>query len=177
MRLKTIEIYQFHELEDYAKERARDYFRNSSDLWGWQSEWWESAQAFSKIAPIDIREADFERRHVDIRWTGDDDLAELSGLRAWKWLENNNWFKWAADNKSGKCTMTGYCGDCPFGDAIAEYKDDPKHTPELKQVFYEAAQAWIHEAAADMEYCYSDEHIDDLIEINEYEFLDNGTFA
>lgn len=176
-------VYSFDELSDSAKESARDNFRNDGDLWGWQSEWWNSAEAFSKIAPIRITSADIDRAQVDIEWTGpdyalrydhSDEIAELSGLRAWKWLQNNNWFKWAANEKQGACTLTGYCGDCSFADTFAQYEKNPLSVPDLKQVFYESAQSWVFDARKDCEYAYSDEAIDQMIECNEYEFTESG---
>lgn len=174
MRTKTIEIYTFNELPDATKERVRDNFRQMPDLWAWGDECWKSAQAFSQIAPLEITEADYDRGQVFVRWKWGTDIAELSGVRAWKWLHNNNWFKWARDNKSGLCTMTGYCADCDFADPIAAYERNPLRVPELQQVFYEAAQSWVHAARRDMEHAYSNEAIDELIECNEYEFDATG---
>lgn len=176
---RTIEttLYQFDELSESAKESARDWYRGDGDAWIWASDWIASAQAFERIAPIKIRGWDIDRAEVSIEWSEDSDIAELSGLRAWKWLENNNWFKWAKDNKAGACTMTGYCGDCPFGDAIAAYADKPLGVPDLEQIFYEACQAWVYAARDDMEYCNSDESVDEHIRINEYEFTESGDVA
>ena len=177
MRTETITIYSFNELPEATRETVRDNFRAMPDLWAWGAEWWDSAQAFCQIAPIDIREADYWRGHVDCRWTGDDNVAELSGIRAWKWLTNNGWFEWAAKNKAGECTLTGFCGDCSFGDAIAVYARAPWLVPDLKQVFYEAAQVWVLDARSDAEHAYSDEAIDELIECNGYEFHEDGSLA
>jgi hypothetical protein len=177
MRLQTVEIFTFDELPEAIREKVRDNFRQSPDLWGWQMEHWESGQAFSRIAPIDIREADFSYGQVSIRWTDSDEVKSLSGLRAWKWLSNNKWFEWAHKNKRGDCTLTGYCADCLFADAIAEYESNPMSTPELMQVFYEAAQSWVHGGRRDLEYSYSDEAIDETIEANEYEFYSDGDMA
>lgn len=176
-RTIEIELFQISELNDKARERAIDAFRNAGDCWGWGAEWWDSAQAFSRIAPIDIWEADYDRRDVTIRWTGGDAIRELSGLRAWKWLQNNGWFAWAENERKGACTMTGYCGDAPFGDAIAAYARKPLSVPSIEQVFYEAAQAWVCEAADDCEHAYSDEAIAEQIECNEFEFTADGRLA
>lgn len=176
---RTIEttVYQFDELSERAKERARDWYR-SGVCWSWSEEWWDSAQAFSQIAPIKITEADYNRAHVSYRWTGDDDVANLEGVRAWKWLHNNGWFEWAAREKTGACTLTGYCGDAPFADPlIDDYLHHPARVPDLKQVFYEMAQSWVREAQSDMEYCYSDESVDENIRANEYEFTEQGDRA
>ena len=177
MRTETVTIYQFNELPEAAQQATIDKFRDMGYCWGWQDEWWDSAQAFSKIAPIDITKADYDRGQVSVKWTDEDEIAELVGLRAWKWLQNNGWFTWAAKNKAGDCTMTGFFGDCAFGDAIMVYADKPLSTPELKQVFYEAAQAWVREAQRDCEYAYSDAAIRENIEVNEYEFYADGSLV
>lgn len=187
-RIETVTraLYQFDELSDDAKERARDWYRGCGDTWVWASDWIASIQAFERIAPVRVRGWDIDRALVYVEWSGpdyasrydhSDAIAELSGLRAWKWLQNNNWFKWAADNKQGACNMTGYCADCPFGDAIAAYADKPLNLPDLEQVFYEACQAWVYAARDDMEYSYSDESVDVHIRINEYEFTAEGDVA
>ena len=173
MRDITISVFQFDELTDTAKERARDWYRGLG-AWSWQPEWWESAQAFTKIAPINIVALDYDRRHVSVVWTDDANVSELSGVRAWKWLKNNGWFEWAKANADGSCTMTGFCGDAPFGDPLVAYAKTPSKVPTLKQVFYECAQAWVNEAANDYEHSYSDEAVDETILANEYEFTSDG---
>lgn len=185
-RTIEIQLFQLSELTDEARKRAIDAFRNAGDCWAWGDEWWDSAQAFSRIAPINIRDADYDRRQVSVEWAGvsyanrfdhDDAIRELSGLRAWKWLENNGWFAWAENERKGACSMTGYCGDAPFGDAIAAYARKPLSVPDIEQVFYEAAQAWVCEAADDCERAYSDEAIAEQIECNEFEFTADGKLA
>jgi hypothetical protein len=172
---RTIEItaYRFDELSDRAKERARDWYREG-DTWGWSDEYWQSARAFAAIAPMDIWEADYSRGDVSVRWAGDDEVAELTGLRAWKWLANNGWFDLAAKNIQGDCTLTGFCGDCDLFDPIAQYAKNPLRVPELEQVFRECYYSWVHAARADMEHSYSDESVDESIRINEYEFDAEG---
>jgi hypothetical protein len=172
MRTETIAIFMFDELSDEAKQTAIERYQ-VHDLWD-SSEWWESANAFSELSLIEINSVDYNAGQVDIRWTAEQCLAELTGLRAWKWLQNNGWFKWGSDNKSGLCTMTGFCGDCAFGDPLAEYEKNPLSVPDLEQVFYEMAQSWVFDARSDCEASYSDECITENIQVNEYEFYANG---
>jgi hypothetical protein len=174
---QTRTLYTIDSLEGRAKERALEWVREC-EPWGWQCEWWDSAQAFSRIAPIDIREADYGRRDVSVRWHGDECVAELSGIRAAKWLINNEWQELAKRNVQGECTLTGYCGDCPLFDPIAGYlKSDWRRIPDLEQVFYECAQSWVIAAAEDCEHSYSDEHCEELAVINEWLFDGSGRFA
>jgi len=176
MREETIQIFTFEELSDEAKEKARDDYRRDGMVWVWEAEWWNSAQAFSKIAPISIESADYDHGQVSIRWTESEDIADLQGLRAWRWLQNNGWFDWAKKNKAGDCTMTGDCADCSFADDLDKYRIFPQTVPDLKQVFYECAQSWVYAARSDMEYANSDEAIDEMLIANGYEFLSDGCF-
>lgn len=172
MRTVEIEVFTFNELDERAKENARSWFRLSDDFDS--SEFVDSANAFAEIAPIRITQWDSHYGSVSFNWTDCDDIAELSGLRAWKWLNNNGWFEWAKSNANGDCALTGVFSDCYFGEAIKEYEKTPLQTPELEQVFYEAAQAWVYAMKREIEYRQSDEYVDETIESNEYEFLKNG---
>lgn len=174
---QTRTLYTIDSLEGHAKGRALDWVREG-EPWGWQYEWWQSAQAFSRIAPIDIRESDYIRRDVFARWQGDECVAELSGIRAARWLINNGWQDLAKRNVQGDCTLTGYCGDCPLFDPIAEYlKRDWRRIPDLEQVFSECAQSWVNAAADDCGHAYGDEHCEELAQINEWLFDESGRFA
>lgn len=168
---RTITVYRFAELSDSAKQTAVDDW---GDNWHWGEDYWQSARAFSAIAPIDITQADYWRRDVECNWTGNDSVAELSGLRAWKWLANNGWLEWARNESLGFCTMTGFCGDAPFGDAIGQYADKPLSCPDLRQVFYECAQEWVNDAANDMEHSNSIEAIEETMGCNDIWFNEHG---
>ena len=179
-------LYQFDELSESAKETARNWWRNSGDCWSWASEWIASLQAFERIAPIKVRSWDVDRADISVEWVGphyalrydhSDAIGELSGVRAYKWLHNNGWLDLAKRNVDGDCTLTGYCGDYPLFDPIAQYAKNPARIPELSQLFYECAQSWVYAAREDMEYSYSDESIDENIRCNEYEFDESGNIA
>ena len=183
---QTHTVYRYDELEDDAKERAHSAYLNTGGYWPWSYEWWASAwwasaQAFSKIAPMHIIQADIEMGHVDCSWDNDKwweygDVRHLEGLRAWKWLLNNGWFKWAREEAKGACSMKGYCADAPFGDGIVEYENSPLRTPTLEQVFYEAFQAWVREARGDLEWHQTQEHFEEMAEANDWQFYADGSF-
>lgn len=171
---KTIEVFTFDELDDTAKDNALTEWLYLGDYWHSQDEWTDSAEAFSKIAPVDYTGADFDYGTVDYVWAGDVDIAELEGLRAWKWLKNNGWFDLAEKNASGGCTLTGYCGDCPLFDPIHALRNDPNRVPHLEQLFYECLQSWVQEARSDLEYAQSEESFSETCEANQWEFTANG---
>ena len=180
-------LYHFDELSDDAKETARDWFRSCRDVWSWLEEWWQSAQAFCDIAPVTLQSADYDRGHVDARFDEIAEIAELSGVRAWKWLTNNgaytkingkcvfmSWFELAKENAKGSCTLTGYCGDCPLFDPIAKLADSPSRVPDLESLFLECLQDWVFAARSDYESAYEDQQIDENIIANEYTFNAEG---
>lgn len=172
---RTIEItlYEFDDLSDAAKEVARDDYRAGGDLWPWADEWWASAKAFSEIAPIEVLAIDWDRADPDMRFD-DDDLAGLTGVRAWKWLQNHGWFDLAARNARGDCTLTGYCGDCDFFDPIEAVRRDPGDIATLEDLFRDCVYAWAFAARRDLEYAYSDEAADEWLRESETLFLRSG---
>lgn len=176
MQTVTIEIFTFDELPESAKETARQWYIAQGDCWHWQDEWWQSVQEFSDIAPIEVNSADYNRMHASTEWTENIEIAYLSGLRAWKWLQNNGWFELANKNAMGDCTLTGYCGDCPLFDPIEQYATKPLAVPELGVLFEECIYSWLKAARADMEWHYSDEFIDEHLEANSYQFTIDGKF-
>jgi hypothetical protein len=179
MRTETVtrHLYAFGELSPEAKDRARDYFRELPDLWGWQNEWWDSAQAFERIAPVRVLRVDYGCGHADCAYTGEEDVGDLSGLRAWKWLHNNGWFDWAREETQGACSMTGFCGDAPFSDPIAALERTPASVPELRDLFCKCVHSWASAACSDYEDAYSDEGIERLLDCDFYEFDEDGNLA
>jgi hypothetical protein len=175
MRTQTVAVFTFDELDADAKERAREDYRRGGDLWHWSGEWWASAEAFSAIAPIQVQAIDWDRAEPEMRFA-DDDVAALSGVRAWKWLHNNGWFDLAARNADGGCTLTGYCGDCDFFDPIHALRSRPADVPALEDLFRDCVYGWAFAARRDLEWCYSDEAIDETLTANGYEYLASGEF-
>lgn len=157
MREEIVKVYNFGELSPEAKEAARSWYRQDPDIWGWADEWWQSALAFSKLWPVDIYEADYDLRRANIRYHGPDIVGHEAVA---EWLAENNYF--------GSADMTGYYGDYPF------YDPQPEPYETLKEFFYQAVQQWVRAAANDLEHCYSDEAVDEALEINSYEFRENG---
>lgn len=173
MRTVTLEVYRFNELSEESQGRFLSELRAHSDLWGWKDEWCDSAKEFCKIAPVDVKSADFDHGTTYTRWTEEQDLSQLEGIRAWKWLNNNGWFDLAQRNNEGECTLTGYAGDCPLFDPIHALRDTPEDVPSLDQLFFNCIASWIRAAQEDLEFTYSDENLKELAESN-YEFLYDG---
>lgn len=76
------------------------------------------------------------------------------------------------DFLSGNCPLTGVCYDETLLDAVRSAKT----TDLLIDVLNEAANTLIGALHREGEYIYSDEGISEMLEINEYEFTEFGTF-
>ena len=174
-RTITTEVYSFEELTDDAKERAHIDYVASGDSFPWGDEWQDSLSAFCDIAPVEWSRFDVTAYYIDCRAAFyEADAADLSGVRAWKWLHNNGWFDLAKRNAEGACTLTGYCGDCPLFDPIHRHAATPSKVPDLEQVFYECLQSWVYACRADQEHCESLDYFAELCEGNEWEFSEHG---
>ena len=175
MRTEQRTIYLFNELSDGAKTRAIENYRNLDFefIYPWHHEAWQSIQESTKTLPFTVDEADYDRRFTNHTITLDDDVASLTGTRAWKWLENNGFF----DPKliSGDCPFTGCCVDEPILDPIREAHTNPAAIQSLEQLFHDCISSWLFAVCADIEYFYTDEAIAETLIANEYEYLADGS--
>jgi hypothetical protein len=155
MRTETIEIYKFVELSDEGKECAR--------------EWW--------------------RAGMDYPWMDDSMNSILSfcgefGVMVQEWSINpygSAWIETNAANESFRgvrlksvkrdAMPTGYCLDCTLW---MTFHDEFKRTGSALYAFNEAIDAAAKEIRSDMEYQLSDEAVNEMLEINEYEFTADG---
>ena len=176
MRTQTINIYKFDELTESAKETALENFNGME--FSWAEEWRECLNTFAKHYPVKIKDWEISLcsySFATIETELDDETENLSGVRAWKWFLNNGYF----DKKalSGECPLTGYCGDEDLLDAIRAFRDKPETGKTIKDVFQDCADNWASAYVADWEYSVSREAMTEFIEMNDYEFLENGTLA
>ena len=178
-RVLEITVYKFDELDANVQQDVISNWRNGDHFY-WSDEWQESLNAFAKLAPITIRNWEVGYRSTGVTFDVDEDdnygdgIAELSGVRAWKWLVNNGWAKLAAGQD---CPFTGYCGDEDLLDAIREALANPAAITSLRDVFNDALQGWAWAFERDINHWGSEEAIREDIEANEYEFNANGTLA
>lgn len=156
MRTETINVYTFQELPtESAKERARDWWREGIDF-AFSDESRQSIQAFCDEFGVRLKDWSVGA-YAPINYTTD---AENKHFRGRKLRE----FKRDA-------MPTGYCLDC---DLWQTFCDEFKRTGDAKAAFeaalWEGFKAW----RDDMEGQLEDDYIDECLEINEYEFDENG---
>ena len=158
MRTETINIYTFDELNDAAKEKARDWYRDGME-YHWWNESLDSIKSFADTFRVSIKDYSIglgSHSYIDT----DAENANFRGLKL--------------KNVDREAMPTGYCLDCALWQT---FYDEFKRTGDALYAFNEAIDAAKKEILSDIEYQYTDESIDENILINEYEFLENGERA
>jgi hypothetical protein len=156
MRTETRTIYTFSELPtERAKERARDWWRSNLDF-SWGDESLESIKTFCAHFGVTLEE-----------WS-----AGPHAPYSFKTNAENKHFRGRKLKDFNRDNMpTGYCLDC---DLWMTFYDDFKRTGNALEAFDAALHAGFKSWRADMEYQMEDEHIDEVLGINGYEFDEDG---
>lgn len=171
--MRTIEttLYTLGELDDTAKDRARENFRQSgylddTDQWNWQ-EASESRKAF-----LDEFNAEFVtsrynsgRVHMSPKAVGD-----MEYVRLWKYLSANHA---ECISKIGDCQFTGVTWDESLLDGIAEFMRKPYRT-DFESLLYSCCEDLRIAVEREQEHQCSDAAIDESIRANGYEFTNQG---
>lgn len=205
MREITIQVYKFEELSEEAKNKARNWWRESGDD-DW-SDYETSLKAISEHmdARYDYAVSAYGYSHVDIKVNLDSDVEELSGVRALTWVWNN----WISPTLKGKyygkfvpcekseehpngmehkkyyskatqkfdCNFTGMAMDMNFWEAWEYAKNEVRagNFFDVMDFVKELESRFCKEWVQEMEYRNSDEYIDEEICCNEYEFYEDGS--
>ena len=157
MQTINLELFKFDELSDDAKEKARDWWRSTAFDFAWNDESRESIEAF--VSHFGARLVSFGVAPYE----SPDYSAEYfnSHFRGMKLRDFKRDFM-----------PTGYCLDCTLWET---FYDNFKLSGDAKAAFDLALWEGFKEWRDDMEHQLSDEYIDDVLTINEYSFLDDGT--
>jgi hypothetical protein len=166
-------IYKFSELDERAKERARDWYRqgidydwgsdNVASLKGW-ADWF-----YVKIKNYSLGGSDNRSQDVDFELNIDSNIEELRGVRLWKWMQN----QMVLPDLTGNCPFTGYCFDENLLDKIREFINHPWDT-DYRELMQDCIDEFCKAYADDVDYQYSDEAVDESMEANDYEFDEDG---
>ena len=157
-RLATVTYYKFDELDNSAKEAARIWWRNGIDF-SWSDESLDSIKAF--CAQFGVKLSNWSiGPYAPIEYRADYDNSNFRGVKL-RDLTRENY-------------PTGYCLDANL--SIAFY-DHFEATGDAKAAFDHALHAGFKSWRDDMEYQLSDEHVDEMLICNEYEFDENGNLV
>lgn len=165
MRYDSVPVYKFEELDDSAKERAKNaYAANIGYAWSseamasltalteklggrmtnWQIDWFEASYSSAEFDMPELDEADLQAI-VDFLGPG-----------------------------KGDCVLTGYCADEDAIDGLrAAYLKGERDPQKLMQA---AFRTWLKAAQSDCAAQYTDEAFGEHCEANGYEFYGNGSF-
>lgn len=160
MRVKQTEVFQFSELSDSAKEKARDWWRGvSAGDYSWSDESLSSTEKF--CAEFDVKLINYSVGPYS--YPEYETNADNSHFRGRKLREF-----------SRDAMPTGYCLDCAL---YQTFYDEFKHTGDAKYAFDQALHTGFIDWQSDMESQTEDEYIDDCLISNLYEFDASGARA
>jgi len=186
MRTIRTKVYQFSELKSQqAKDAAIEWFRSDNE--------YHHSDEVIKTIKEGLLHFGAELKNYSIDWDNingcdfsidlgvSEEVEELTSVRLWKYLHNNNLFtyynkynKKTENLLEGSCPFTGVCFDEDFLDNIRQFVKKPD-TTTFKELLTDAVYNAINAGCKDWEYQQSDEAIIETIEANEYEFKADGT--
>lgn len=192
---RTIEtkVYHFDQLSDEAKEKARDWWRQcESEDPTWATERRESLEAFCKEFPVEVRDWNYDICNYQITkaWTAGPESQEMKGSRLIGLLINEYGPRvlWEPKvyEKGGKkrkskiimversCPFTGYCMDEDLLEPIRKYLKKPDLDLCYRDLMGQCLGAWGKACVEDVQWINSNDHVDETILANEYEFDEAG---
>lgn len=156
MEIVELQIFQFNELDDQAKEKAREWHRCNIS-YPWFDEAKDSLKAFCDHFNVTVKDwslgdmrgyvkTDAEQRHFrGVKLSEQDANAMPTGL----WLD---------------CELFNY------------FYHKFSQTGDAKSAFDDALHNFVKAVARDVEYFYSDESVDEHIETNMWTFTKEGKY-
>lgn len=157
MRTITLNLYRFEELPDAAKDKARAWWRKTIDFDG--SDELHSIQAFCKHFGVRLVNWSVSA-HCPIEYRHDASNENFRGLKLRDFKHDH--------------MPTGYYLDC---DLWQTFYIAFKNTGDAKQAFDDALDAGFRGWRADMEYRLTDAAVDEDLDVNGFEFYEDGSKA
>lgn len=154
MKTKTINVYQYSELKDNAKEKANQWFLEGEDL---QFQW-ECMQEDAKNVGIELKGTHNGSMKGSLLLDFSQVLANILKEHG----ESCETWKTAKKYKNEYSKLTE--------EEINDCKDEELREEFLQSILEDYRIMWEKEE----EYCRSQEYISEMMEANEYEFDENG---
>jgi hypothetical protein len=159
-----VTYYKFDELSDEAKERARDWFRQSID------DWWDVVYEDAKEIGLKIESFDLNRREIDGGLTKT--TAETISLIL------NNHGDQCDTYKVAKRYQARVLRQAVIDKLDESVDEDQEEDYDLRNEFRrELLKAYLVMLDTEYDWQHSDECIDENIEANDYEFTEDGESA
>jgi hypothetical protein len=155
MRTIELEVLTFEELSESAKDNARDWFREGNDYFWWKDSL-KSIEEFCSEFGVKIKDYQVGTwRPSYMETTASND--HFRGRKLSEFTQDHN--------------PTGYCLDITLWNT---FLDEWKSSGSALKAFNKAIDDAVSEIVRDMEYQDSNESIDEMLIVNQYEFYPNG---
>jgi hypothetical protein len=179
--MKTVEItlYDFDELSEEVQQRVINKYRNEGDMDFWRDEYEKTLELFCDIFNIKVNEwAICYRKAILFDFNHDDDVRELSGVRAVKWFWNNGYQKCMKGKyyhknrkhrhskillEADNCPLTGVCSDDYILEPLIEFMKKPDSST-VYEVLEKCLERWLNAMESDYEETQEDEYIIEQLE-------------
>jgi hypothetical protein len=157
MRTVEIEVYQYSELSEMSKQSARDWYCEGLEYYWWNDSI-QSVKDFCALFNVSVK--DYSVGAFIYSWIETD--ASNEHFRGWDKKRIN-----ALKDKE----ITGYYIDCVLIDALIEMY---ALNGDAKSAFLYAIDCAVKDIVSDWEYQYSEEAVSEMMEVNCYEFDEDG---
>lgn len=158
MELKTVELYQYSELSDIAKEKAREWFLKGAFDYNWYEFTYEDAET------IGLKITSFDTYYNTIGGEWIESPYKVIELIKKNHGEQCETYKTALQYESEFSKL----GEDEDGNQI----EDENIEDDFRRALLEDYLIMLRK---EVEYMESEEAISEAMEANEYTFLDNGT--
>jgi hypothetical protein len=159
MRTEEIAIYQFAELEEGAKDTARNWWREIAD-YPFHDDNIASIKAFCGHFGVTLKDWSIYGRGEHLTTNAE-----------------NHHFRGYTLEHAKELSKRGYFPESGLwldGTMIQSFYEDFKRTGDSLYAFQQALESALKAITEDIDYQFSDEAIDEMLTINEYEFTEDG---
>lgn len=169
MKTKTVTLYEFDELSDDAKEKAREWWRTGFVQY---DEWWQSVYEDAEMVHLEITSFDLDHGEISGRFTDDptttaDEIIDNHG-------EDCGTYKTASAFLQERDKTVDEWPKTEDGDTDDEYGLDRKLDEIEDEFLHDILEDYRIMLQKELEYQMSDENVDECIRINEYTFTEDG---
>jgi hypothetical protein len=159
MRTETINLYQFHELGEDAKEKALQWLRQAYE-YPWFDECVDSLRAFCDVFGVSVKNCELGYGQGFV--TTDAKNHHFRGFTLKDALRLTD------------SSLTGFCFDY---DLTQTFYDSFKRSGDALEAFSDALHSFCIAVRNDVENSYSDEALTEWSDCNQFEFLESGKKA
>lgn len=174
METVSISLYKFDELSKESQEVAiNNWLNREEDHYPWHDENEESLKAFRDVFDLSSLRSSYWLRKPSFASAviSNSQIAELSGVRLWKYLQNN----YNLEKLLGEVyPLTGFRVDDALLDPLCKFIAQPRDIT-FQNLIDECLNAWVEAVVRDFRSHYSQETARDYLSM--HEFLESGEIS